>query len=73
LCNDSYIMILNKILTTSITSLISVIVLMVAITNPVIALAVNQLAYPPESNKMVKDSIILVFSPTKLSELVNYG
>ena len=23
--------------------------------------------------KQVKDSIILVFSPTKLSELVNYG
>ena len=26
-----------------------------------------------QSIKQVKDSIILVFSPTKLSELINYG
>ena len=42
------IIILNKILTTSITSIIPVIVLMMAIANPVIALSVNQLAYPPD-------------------------
>jgi multisubunit Na+/H+ antiporter MnhG subunit len=46
LCNHSYIIIVNKILTTSIISL-SVIVLMLAIANPVIALVVNQVAYPP--------------------------
>jgi hypothetical protein len=35
------IIILNKILTTSITSIIPIIVLMMAIANPVISLAVN--------------------------------
>jgi hypothetical protein len=39
---------MNKISTTSITSIIPVIVLMLTIANPVIALAVNQLAYPPD-------------------------
>ena len=37
-----HIIILNKILTTSITSIIAVIVLMMAIANPDISLAVNQ-------------------------------
>ncbi|HEY6588083.1 MAG TPA: hypothetical protein VIY98_07305 [Nitrososphaeraceae archaeon] len=39
---------MNKILTASITSIISVIVLIMAIANPVIALAGNQMAYPPD-------------------------
>ena len=42
------IIILNKKLPTSITSIISVIVLMMALANPVISLAVNQFAYPPD-------------------------
>ena len=41
------IIILNKILTTSITSIISVIVLMMAIANPVIAFSSEPPAYPP--------------------------
>ena len=46
-----------------------------SISDPQITKEDKEWLYPQmiQAIKKVKDSIILVFSPTKLSELVNYG